>query len=51
MNFKDKEKARWFFQSLTQATKDWNRLATDTDEFKALEDRMEKMLTEVTDYA
>ena len=51
MIFKDKEKARWFFQSMTQVTKDLNRVATGTEEFKTLEAKIEKMLTEVTDYA
>ncbi len=51
MKFADKDSARRFFQNLTQATKDWNRVAMDSGEFKALEERIVKMLAEVTDYA
>ena len=55
--FKDKDAARKFFQGLTQTTKDWNRVAMPGDrkdaggEFKAIEQRVEKMVAEVTDYA
>jgi V/A-type H+-transporting ATPase subunit A len=49
--FPKKEEARQFFQRLTQITRDWNRAAMGTDDFKALEARMEKMIAEVTDYA
>ena len=51
MKFDSKDKARQFFQQLTQVTKDWNRAAMETDEFKTLEGRIEKMLAEVADYA
>lgn len=62
MAFKDKEEARKFFQNLTQLTKDWNRAPADFDkakdakpdaggEFQALEQRVEKMVEEVADYA
>ena len=51
MKFETKDAARKFFQNLTQVTKDWNRVAMGTDEFKALEEKIEKMLVEVTDYA
>ncbi|NLE66403.1 MAG: V-type ATP synthase subunit A [Lentisphaerae bacterium] len=48
MHFKDKAGARKFFQALTQATKDWNRIPMDSDEFKAAERRITQMLAEVT---
>ncbi len=51
MKFADKDAARTFFQRLTQAARDWNRAAWESDEFKALEERIEKMTVEVTDYA
>ena len=51
MNFSEKDEARHFFQKLTQMTKDWNRTARDTPEFKLAEESIEKSLAEVTDYA
>lgn len=51
LNFDEKEAARQFFQRLTQVTKDWNRVAQDTAEFKDLEGRLVKMVEEVTAYA
>ncbi len=51
MSFTDKEAARRFFQTLTQLTRDWNRIRMDADEFKTTEEKMEQMITEVTDYA
>jgi hypothetical protein len=36
---------------LTQATKDWNRLAMGTPEFEELEQRLGRLLTEVADDA
>ena len=61
MAFKDKDEARKFFQGLTQTTKDWNReampgdrkdeAATAGEKFKAIEQSLEKMVAEVTDYA
>ena len=61
MDFDDKDGARKFFQTLTQATKDWNRApmpgdgkTTDAEgekQFKDIEARIEKMVEEVTDYA
>ncbi len=51
MSFEDKEATRRFFQSLTQVTKDWNRVKMDDSGFKELEERIEKMISEVTDYA
>ena len=51
MKFPDKDDARKFFQRLTQLTKDWNRVAMQTEEFKQIEEQMDSMLAEVTDYA
>lgn len=51
LTFDDKESARRFFQSLTQVTKDWNRVKMDDNGFKELEEQIEKMISEVTDYA
>ncbi len=50
MKFEDKDAARRFFQSLTQVTRDWNQTPMDKDEFKQIEERIEKMIAEVTDY-
>ncbi|HQQ03874.1 MAG TPA: V-type ATP synthase subunit A [Kiritimatiellia bacterium] len=51
MSFADKEAARRFFQNLTQVTKDWNRQDMESEEFRALEERIEKMIAEVKEYA
>jgi V/A-type H+-transporting ATPase subunit A len=51
LTFDEKEAARQFFQRLTQVTKDWNRVAQDSGEFKDLEGRLVKMVEEVTAYA
>jgi len=51
MKFENKEAARSFFQSLTQAARDWNQLAFESDEFKQQEEQLNAMLAEVTDYA
>ncbi len=48
MSIKDKGEARKFFQTLTQVTKDWNRVVEESDEFKKLEKQIEQMLAEVT---
>ncbi len=48
MNFKEKADARTFFQTLTQISKDWNRVTEESDEFKKLESQIQQMLTEVT---
>jgi V/A-type H+-transporting ATPase subunit A len=45
LRFDEKDAARQFFHRLTQATRDWNRLAMDTDEFKEQQGRLEAMLT------
>jgi V/A-type H+-transporting ATPase subunit A len=47
MTFPDKEAARHFFQRLTQVTKDWNRTATGTAEFREAEAAIERMVSEV----
>lgn len=51
MSFEDKEAARRFYQSLTQLTKDWNRVRMDEEGFTSIEKKIEGMITEVTDYA
>ena len=51
MTFGTKDDARKFFQRLTQTTKDWNRAEQASEEFRAIESRIEKMVAEVTDYA
>ncbi len=51
IKFEDKDSARRFFQTLIQVTRDWNQAPMDSDEFKKVEERIEQMLTEVTDYA
>ncbi len=48
MNFKDKAAARTFFQNLTQATKDWNRLVEKSDEYKQSVKQIKQMLAKVT---
>jgi V/A-type H+-transporting ATPase subunit A len=47
MDFEGKDAARTWFQGLTQATRDWNRAATDDDAFAAAEARVAAMLAEV----
>jgi len=51
LNFTDKEKARQFFHRLTQATKEWNRIAMDAGEFKQQQARIEALLAEVSTHA
>jgi V/A-type H+-transporting ATPase subunit A len=51
MGFESKDAARAFFQRLTQAVRDWNRSVMDSEEFKALEKRIEQMCVEVATYA
>ena len=43
-----KDEARRFFHRLTQATRDWNRIAMDTPEFKAQQERIEALVAEVS---
>ena len=47
MNFTEKAVARTFFQNLTQATIDWNRLGEKSDKYKQSEKQIKQMLTEV----
>jgi V/A-type H+/Na+-transporting ATPase subunit A len=49
--FADRDAARAFFQRLTQLTRDWNRAAADSDEFRALETQLEALVAGVTDDA
>jgi len=51
LKFENQEAARGFFQILTQATRDWNQLAFETDEFKKQEEQLNHQIAEVTDYA
>ena len=51
LRFKDKAEARSFFQRLTQAVKDWNRIAMDDPAFKDAEKQINDMLTEVVYHA
>lgn len=46
--FNDKDSARGFFLKLTQATKDWNRVAFDSEEFKNLESQIFSSVKEVS---
>lgn len=47
LDFPEKDSARRFFQTLSQVTKDWNRVEMDSPEFAALERRIHDMLAEV----
>ena len=51
MQFDSQDTARAFFHKLTQTTKDWNRQAMDTPEFKATEAALDKMVQEVIPHA
>ncbi len=46
MTFADKDIARRFFHQLTQATKDWNRIAMDADEFKTQQNKLNQLLSD-----
>jgi V/A-type H+-transporting ATPase subunit A len=48
LGFDSKDAARQFFHRLTQATRDWNRVAMDAPEFKAQQQRIDAMLAEVS---
>ncbi len=50
MTFKDRDAARSFFHGLTQTTKDWNRAPMESEDFKQIEQKIEKMVAEVTSY-
>ncbi|MBL8425535.1 MAG: V-type ATP synthase subunit A [Candidatus Accumulibacter phosphatis] len=49
--FANKDDARRFFQRLTQTTRDWNRVDQQAVEFRQIEQQIEQMLAEVSDYA
>ena len=49
--FPEKDAARKWFLQLTSVTKDWNRVAMKSDEFKQLEQRIDAMLAEVSEHA
>lgn len=51
MKFIDKAAARKFFQTLTQATKDWNWTPREAPAFGEIEVRLQQMVAEVTDDA
>ena len=51
MQFESRQDARAFFQRLTQALKDWNRVSMDVSEFDEHEKRVFGMLSEVREYA
>jgi len=48
MHFEDKAAARRFFHGLTQMTRDWNRVKMDSQDFKEIQTRLEKTVSEVT---
>ena len=50
LKFEDKEAARGFFQKLTQATRDWNQIEFESDEFKKQEEQLNHQIAEVTSY-
>jgi V/A-type H+-transporting ATPase subunit A len=51
MRFQDKTAARRFFHGLTQVTRDWNRVAFDSPEFKRFQETAEARVAEVTVHA
>ncbi|MBM4055165.1 MAG: V-type ATP synthase subunit A [Planctomycetes bacterium] len=51
MTFDSKDKARAFFQTLTQRTKDWNYVDMGSFEFKGIEAQLDKMIGEVAESA
>ncbi len=51
MKFDSKDEARQFFHRLTQATRDWNRIAMESGEFKKQQVRLEAMLAEGSSHA
>ncbi len=48
MQFTDKEEARHFFHKLTQLHKDWNRSSMGDAEFNSIEEKLRKLVSEVT---
>lgn len=51
MEFADKDKARSFFHKLTQMSRDWNMVEQSSKKFKEYEEKIDKMVAEVTSYA
>ena len=51
MKFEDKAAARRFFHQITQMTRDWNRFEMDVPEFKQSQEKLEQMVSEVTENA
>jgi V/A-type H+-transporting ATPase subunit A len=51
LKFENKDAARAFFHKLTQATRDWNNTAFESEEFKKQQEQISALLVEVTDYA
>jgi V/A-type H+-transporting ATPase subunit A len=51
VNIKDKDSARQFFQRLTAATRDWNRVALDSEAFGKQQAAIEGLLAEVSGHA
>ncbi len=51
MKFDNNDEARSFFHKLAQLSKDWNLVAQDSEEFKVQEEKIDKMVAEVADYA
>ncbi len=49
--FDNKDNARSFFHTLTQATKDWNRIPMDDEKFKQSEEKLRHKLVEVVENA
>ena len=50
LKFENQEAARGFFQTLTQATRDWNQIEFASDEFKKQEEQLNHQIAEVTVY-
>lgn len=50
MKFDGKDAARRFFQELVQITKDWNYTPRDSEEFTQIEQKIDQMVVEVTEY-
>jgi len=46
LGFHDKDRARFFFQNLTQSAKDWNRVSMEEEEFKAIESQIDELVAE-----
>jgi V/A-type H+-transporting ATPase subunit A len=48
LQFPDHEAARRFFHTLTQTTRDWNRLDLESPEFRDIQDKIETLVEEAT---